>query len=157
MLLVNVISFFYSAPFICFFNYIVQVKKMFKRKNQMHFGFLTPSFISGLLKTSPSSSPINCATTDGFRCTFPFIFENVTWTTCTTADETSEFPKAWCNTQLEDSSGWGWGYCHESCLIDQGLRIQSFYDAWQYPIHYSIHFSVFSSVVRLLATTGPLW
>ena len=37
MLQGNVISFFYSAPFICYFNFIVQVKQMFKSKKDSAF------------------------------------------------------------------------------------------------------------------------
>ena len=80
----------------------------------------------------PSSNISSCPTTSGpdSECSFPFLFQGIFWTGCTTVG--GDPNHSWCVTQTnefgypvfeEDSTLSNWGYCHASCPIDQGLTL----------------------------------
>ena len=49
---------------------------------------------------------------DGIVCIFPFIYDGVTYNTCTWAGNT----KAWCATSVDDEGNYhGWGNCRPNC------------------------------------------
>ena len=97
-------------------------------------------FCSGVPSGLPTQSA-SCSTISGpdpsSECSFPFIFEGVSWTGCTIADEPADNPQPWCVTQTnengrppvdENGEFSTWGYCHSSCPIDQGLILSKLHD-----------------------------
>ena len=72
-----------------------------------------------------------CYTDNQAECEFPFYFEGITWTGCTTALEPIDNPRPWCVTQtnesgypiVDENNDVFWGYCHGSCPIDQGFEL----------------------------------
>ena len=119
-------------------NYVVQnifilqyILRSFQKKHPI-LKMLAPltCSISGPTPPPPSATS-TCSTTSGpepdSECKFPFIFQGIVWTGCTTVDGD---PNPWCVTQTDESGHpvsnadgtfTTWGYCHESCPFDQGL------------------------------------
>jgi len=81
----------------------------------------TPSTTEG---TTSSTVPcIDCTTEQGKACQFPFIWRNITFTTCT--NYLLEDDKPWCSTKVDQFNehipGIGeWGYCDSNCPSDEG-------------------------------------
>jgi len=74
--------------------------------------------------TTSSTVPcIDCTTEQGKACQFPFIWRNITFTTCT--NYLLEDDKPWCSTKVDQFNehipGIGeWGYCNSNCPSDDG-------------------------------------
>merc|ERR1719150_26319 len=76
--------------------------------------------------TAPTPAPVpcvNCTTTDAKPCQFPFIWQNITFTSCTSLNDNAP----WCATEVDSlknfiagPNSYGWGYCSSSCPGDSG-------------------------------------
>ena len=59
----------------------------------------------------------SCKTEEGLSCVFPFIYEGVTYNSCTKEGEDYH----WCATSVnEDLTYDGFGFCEESCYSFAG-------------------------------------
>ena len=60
----------------------------------------------------------------GRNCTFPFIYQNITYTKCTQNDAPTNKP--WCSTQVDsnhhhiEDKGY-WGVCLDGCHVEGNI------------------------------------
>ncbi len=62
-------------------------------------------------------------TTTGKTCVFPFIYKNVSYTTCTNVDKNG---LAWCATETDSDNHYiskKWGHCGKYCIITTAVII----------------------------------
>merc|ERR1711973_61048 len=83
----------------------------------------TTASTTGSGTTSSTVPCIDCTTEQGKACQFPFIWRNITFTTCT--NYLLEEDKPWCSTKVDQFNehipGIGeWGYCDSNCPSDEG-------------------------------------
>ena len=64
-------------------------------------------YIGALSGNRACGESASCSTISGpdpsSACSFPFIFEGISWTGCTIADEPAENPQPWCVTQTNEN------------------------------------------------------
>jgi len=72
--------------------------------------------------TTTSLQPVTaCGTTDGTQCIFPFVYDGVSYNSCTRTDGY----KAWCSTEVDADGNYikaKWGRCDEECLDEDNDR-----------------------------------
>ena len=57
---------------------------------------------------------VDCKTTDGALCVFPYIYKNVKYTACSTIENNGTH---WCSTDVDGNGGYNekWGNCGPEC------------------------------------------